>query len=261
VADAPTAQFVDVTELVGEEISREQLERLCHRYYWASQFCEGRDVLEVACGSGPGLRYLAAKARSIKAGDYSPEVLARAKAHIGNDIKLRVFDAQDIPFPDKSFDVVILFEALYYIPSAERFVAEAWRILRPGGFLLIVNSNKDLYDFNPSPFSTIYHGVVELRRLIEAAGFKPSFFGYLAVDQVSFCQRILRPVKKVAVMLNLIPKTMAGKRVLKRLVFGRATQMPNAIADGMAAYTEPVLIPDNAPDRLHKIIYCAAKKG
>lgn len=261
MGDAPTAQFVDVTELVGEEISREQLERLCHRYYWASQFCEGRDVLEVACGSGPGLRYLAAKARSIKAGDYSPEVLARAKAHIGNDIELRVFDAQDIPFPDKSFDVVILFEALYYIPSAERFVAEAWRILRPGGFLLIVNSNKDLYDFNPSPFSTVYHGVVELRRLIEAAGFKPSFFGYLAVDQVSFRQRILRPIKKIAVMLNLIPRTMAGKKLLKRLVFGRATQMPHAVADGMAPYSEPVIIPNNTPDRLHKIIYCAAKKG
>ena len=254
-----TASFLDVTELAGEEISLEQLERLCHRYYWAARYCAGRDVLEVACGAGPGLRYLAGKARSLKAGDFSPEVLARAKAHIGNDIELRVFDAQDIPFPNKSFDIVILFEALYYIPSAERFVAEAWRILRPGGILLISNSNKDLYDFNPSSFSTVYHGVVELRRLLEAAGFMPSFFGYLAVDQVSFRQRILRPVKKAAVALNLMPKTMAGKKLLKRLVFGEMVRMPETISEGMASYSEPEPISANLPDRTHKIVYCAAK--
>jgi len=90
-------QYLDITELAGEEITQEQLERLCHRYYWAGEYCDGRDVLEVACGSGPGLRYLAAKARSLKAGDYSPAVLARAKAHIGDDVDLRVFDAQHMP--------------------------------------------------------------------------------------------------------------------------------------------------------------------
>ena len=253
-----TAQFLDVTELAGVEISNEQLERLCHRYYWAGNYCSGRDVLEVACGAGPGLLYLASKARAVTAGDYSPEVLARAKAPGG--VELRVFDAQNIPFADGSFDVVIIFEALYYVPSAAKFVAEAARILRPGGFLLIANANKDLYDFNPSPHSVVYHGVIELRDLLQPAGLDPTFFGYLRVDQVSLRQRILRPIKAMAVALNLMPKTMAGKKLLKRLVFGATIKMPASIEEGMAPATPPDPIMADVPNRVHKVIYCAARK-
>ncbi|QWG14884.1 class I SAM-dependent methyltransferase [Bradyrhizobium sediminis] len=259
MSDTATEHFLKVTELPGEEVSQEQLERLCHRYYWAAEYVRGRDVLEVACGAGPGLRYLAGRARSLKAGDFSPEVLARAQRHIGADVELRVFDAQDIPYPDASVDTVIIFEALYYVPSAEKFIAEAKRVLRPGGVLLISNANKDLYDFNPSPHSTVYHGVVELRQLLEQAGFKPAFFGYLKVDQVSLRQRILRPIKKIAVDLNLMPKTMAGKKLLKRLVFGQMVPMPDTVTEGLVSYAPPEPIEASAPDHIHKVFYCAAR--
>jgi hypothetical protein len=133
--------------------------------------------------------------------------------------------------------------------------------LRPGGKLLIAIANKDLYDFNPSPFSFVYHGVVELRDLLRSAGFAPAFFGYLRVDDVSLRQRLLRPVKGLAVRFNLMPKTMSGKKLLKRLVFGRMTTMPESIAAGMTAYSPPDPIPADAPDRAHKVIYCAAERS
>lgn len=258
MAAQSTDYFLNVTELPGEEISQEQLERLCHRYYWSVDYIRDRDVLEVACGGGPGLRYLAERARSLKAGDYSPEVLARAQRHVGGDVELRVFDAQAMPYPDASFDAVIIFEALYYVPSAARFLAEAKRVLRPGGALLISNANRDLYDFNPSPHSTVYHGVVELRQLLEGAGFKPVFFGYLKVDQVSLRQRVLRPIKKIAVDFNLMPKTMAGKKLLKRLVFGQMVPMPDTIVADLVSYKPPEPIGATSPDRIHKVFYCAA---
>ena len=255
----PTASFLMVTELAGQEMSGEQFTRLCHRYMWAGTYCTERDVLEVACGAGVGLSYLAGKARSLAAGDYSPEVLERTQAIHGDlGIDLRTFDAQAMPFDDASYDVVIICEALYYVPDASKLVAEAKRVLRPGGTLLIVNSNKDLYDFNPSPFSTTYHGVTELSALLRGHAFAPSFFGYLAVDAVSLRQRILRPVKRLAVALNLMPKTMKGKAFLKRLVFGQMTTMPTDIRDGMIDYEPPAAIPADQPDRRHKIIYCAA---
>ena len=50
-----TAEFINVTEIDGQLISQEQLMRTCHRYHWAAQYCEGKDVLEVACGAGQGL--------------------------------------------------------------------------------------------------------------------------------------------------------------------------------------------------------------
>ena len=62
-------------------------------------------------------------------------------------IRLRQFDAQDMPFEDKSKDVIIMFEAIYYIPDAERFVRECERVLPSGGKVLIATANKDLYDF------------------------------------------------------------------------------------------------------------------
>lgn len=260
MSDTATEHFLKVTELPGEEISQEQLERLCHRYYWAAEYVRDRDVLEVACGAGPGLRYLVERAQSVKAGDFSPEVLARAQRHVGTDVELRVFDAQDMPYPDASFDTVIIFEALYYVPSAEKFLAEAKRVLRPGGLLLISSANRDLYDFNPSPHSTVYHGVVELRQLLKRAGFNPAFFGYLKVDQVSLRQRILRPIKKIAVELNLMPKTMSGKKILKRLVFGRMVAMPDTVVEGLVTYAPPKPIAASEPDRVHKVVYCAAKR-
>lgn len=259
MAAESTEYFLNVTELPGEEISQEQLDRLCHRYYWAADYIRDHDVLEVACGGGPGLRYMSGRARSLKAGDCSPEVLARAQRHVGNDVELRVFDAQDMPYPDASFDAVIIFEALYYVPSADKFLAESRRVLRPGGVLLISNANKDLYDFNASPHSTVYHGVVELRQALDAAGFQPEFFGYLKVDQVSLRQRILRPIKKIAVDFNLMPKTMAGKKLLKRLVFGQMVPMPDSVEAGLVSYRPPDVIAATGPDRYHKVIYCAAR--
>ena len=150
-----------ITELADDEITYEQLDRLCNRYYWAAEYCAGKDVIEAACGSGPGLGYLLQRSRSVRAGDFSSDILEIARRHYDDRLDLQRFDAQDMPFEDQSADVVILFEALYYMPSADRFVDECQRVLRPGGQVLIATANKDLYDFNPSPHSHVYYGVAE----------------------------------------------------------------------------------------------------
>jgi SAM-dependent methyltransferase len=259
-AESSRSHFLQVTEIAGEPISQRQLELLCHRYYWASQYCANRDVLEVACGSAPGVNYLAEVSSSVTAGDYSPEVLARGLPHVNARVRMTVFNAEALPYPAGTFDVVLIFEALYYIPNADRFVAEARRVLRPGGMLLIANANKDLYDFNPSPFSFVYHGVAELRELLVNGGFEPRFYGNHRLDRASLRQRLLRPVKKVAVQFNLMPKTMAGKVWLKKLVFGEMVAMPDSIDAGMASFPKVDELPADRPDRAHAVIYCAAKR-
>lgn len=59
-----STDFLDVTELRGSAISAEQLDRLINRYTWAATYCQGKDVIEVACGAGPGLGLLADVPRS-----------------------------------------------------------------------------------------------------------------------------------------------------------------------------------------------------
>ena len=99
----------------GDDVSRAQVERLCHRYYWAGTHRAGKDVLEVACGTGPGLGYLASKARSVQAGDITEALVARCNEHYGGRVPVSVMDAARLPQADRSLDVVILFEAIFII--------------------------------------------------------------------------------------------------------------------------------------------------
>ena len=250
--------FEAVTELAGEEISSEQLFRVCNRYYWAAQYCKGREVFEVACGTGPGLGYLAEIAKSVVAADISQPIVDRARAHYGDRLDILCLDATDTGLPAASFDVILMFEALYYMPHPEKFVAECRRLLRPGGTVLVSNANKDLFDFNPSPYSHIYHGVVELGRLFADHGFETEFFGSTPVETTSLRQRILRPIKAAFVRFNLMPRTMAGKKLLKRLVFGQPVPMPAEITGAMVPRETPAQLASGKPDRGHKVIYCKA---
>lgn len=253
--------YVSVTEISGDEVSREQVGRLCNRYYWASQFCKGKDVVEAACGSGQALGYLQKICRSFEAGDFSEDIMSIARRHYGDRIELTQFNAQNMPFADNSKDVVLLFEAIYYLPDVDEFIRECFRVLRPSGKVLIATANKDLYDFNPSPHSYKYYGVVELRELFFKYGFKTDFFGDTPVDRLSIRQKILRPVKKSVVSLGLMPKSMAGKKILKKLVFGNLIEMPAEIDEDTARYVEPYRLDANKPDTRHKVIYCAATLG
>lgn len=249
-----------VTEVSGEEVTPAQIDRLAQRYYWAGDLSRGRDVLEVACGAGQGLGHLASVARSIRAGDITPSLVARASAHYGARVPLSIMDAQNLPFEDSSLDVVILFEAIYYLASADRFIAEANRVLRPGGQILIATANKDLFDFNPSPFSVKYFGVTELYELLRKCGFTAAFLGGSPVSTDGLKQRIVRSMKRTAVALRLIPRSMSGKRLLKRLVFGKLMTMPAELHAGMP-YTAPVPLSPTVPDAMHQVIYCVATKA
>ncbi len=255
-----TAGFLNVTEIEGQRISQEQLDRMCHRYHWAADLSSGQDVLEVACGAGQGLEILRRKAGSLTAGDYSPEVLAVARRHFADSVPLSVFGAEEMPFPAESFDCVLLFEALYYINPPEAFFAEAARVLRKGGTLLITTANKDLYDFHPSPFAHRYLGVKELSHELGVAGFSSDMWGYLDTSKVSLRQRVLRPAKAAASRLGLMPKTMHGKEWLKKLFFGSMATMPSSLADIPFDYSPPRPLAANTEDKVHKVIYCRATK-
>lgn len=260
------ADYTTATEMAGEDISVEALCRVMDRYCWAGDFVDGMDTIEVGCGTGPGLGYLLGRAKTLRAGDVSWEMLRRVLDHYGERVDVRQMHAEEMPFADNSADVVIVFEALYFLLSAERFIAECWRVLRPGGVVLVSNPNKDLYDFNPSAYSSVYHGVVELADIFGAQGFRTQFWGSTPLASVGIKQKLLRPVKKIAVSLDMIPQTMAGKRFLKRLIFGRLVAMPAEITDSMLSdMKERILsvvcrtqLSEVAPCRDFKVIYCAA---
>lgn len=250
--------YTQFTEVAGEEVSQEQVDRMVHRYAWAKSRCIGKDVLEVACGTGQGLGYLAKHANSICAGDISPELVKIAKGIYKDVVQIREIDAHNLPFENSSLDIIILFEAIYYLSSPPTFAQECARVLRPSGKVLIATANKDLYDFNPSLHTYAYFGGVELPSLFSQAGFSVRLFGDTPIKAVPLRQKILRPIKRLAVSLNLIPKTMNGKRLLKRLVFGSMVSMPAKLEIPDDFVYLPTEIPIGVPDRMHKVLLCEA---
>jgi ubiquinone/menaquinone biosynthesis C-methylase UbiE len=73
--------------------------------------------------------------------DLSPQMLDLARPHAGDRLKLEVADARHLPFSDSSFDYVLAIDLLPHIPIPEELIAEARRVLRPGGSLIIDCTN------------------------------------------------------------------------------------------------------------------------
>src|SRR6266508_1370417 len=101
VNKAPT-NFLEVTEVAGDGVSREQIDRMVRRYAWAGTYCRGKDVIEVGSGSGQGLGFLREVARSVVAGDVSPELVAIARRTYGDSFPLVEMDAHHLPFEDRT---------------------------------------------------------------------------------------------------------------------------------------------------------------
>jgi SAM-dependent methyltransferase len=254
-------EFISVTERGGEQVSQAQVDRFMQRYIWAGEIAFGKNVLELACGTGPGLGHLNKKALHLVAADISNEVIAAAREHYGQRIDLRQLDACNTGLDAKTFDVVILFEAIYYLPDVDDFLMEVTRLLRPGGQLLLATANKDLYDFNPSPFSNRYFNPPELSLLLRSHGFDYEFFGGSPVRASGLKNRILRAAKRFAARNRLIPGSMNSKRLLKRIVFGPLVTMPVELDATSANYTAPEPISADKPDTVHQVLYCIATRS
>lgn len=226
------------------------------RYKWAGDMASGRDVLEAACGPGRGLGYLAARARSVVGGDITPALIEAANAHYRGAPLAIVMDAQKLPFEDGSFDMVLLFEAFYYLPEPGAFLAAARRVLRPGGVLLISCPNPQWADFNPSPFSLRYHTADELTASLTRAGFEVDVrAGFSTAPRGSF-GRARSALRRVAVSLGVVPKSMKGKALLKRMFYGSLAELGPEIDASVPAGEMFPVVPGAVTN--YKMLYARA---
>ena len=98
---------------------------------------KAKTVLELATGTGLIAKHIVNAAAHIEATDASAEMIAKAKRD-NQSAKLH-FSVQDmfrLPYADKSFDVVIVSNALHIVPQPEKALAEIHRVLRDDGVLI-----------------------------------------------------------------------------------------------------------------------------
>lgn len=251
--------YTTVTEAVGTPVTREALSMVYTRYRYAAEYAAGKDVLEIACGSGQGTAYLARRARKIVGGDYTAALLrAACQVHRGR-FPLLQLDAHALPVRAASVDVVLLYEAIYYLDEPERFLGECRRVLRDQGVLLICSVNKEWPDFNPSPYSVRYFTACELGDLLRTHGFCVDLRGAFPVTKPSPRAAIVSLLKRTAVALHLVPRTMKGKALLKRLFLGALVPLPPELTDGLAEYCAPVPISGSGRVSDFKVLFAVGR--
>ncbi|NEO84537.1 MAG: methyltransferase domain-containing protein [Spirulina sp. SIO3F2] len=104
---------------------------------------QAEHILDVGCGIGGSTLYLARKYHCLATGiTLSPIQAGRAKerafeADLAGRVQFQVADALAMPFADESFDVVWSLESGEHMPDKRQFLAECYRVLKPGGLMIL----------------------------------------------------------------------------------------------------------------------------
>lgn len=262
------ANFISETEMPGTKASRDQLQIICHRYYFASKFVSEKEVLEVGCGPGLGLGYLSRNAKRVVGGDITENSLKCAHEHyMGRDrIELVSMDAHKLPFRDGCFDVVVAVAAIIYL-DLHSFFDECQRILKRGGILILNTPNKDIPGFRRSALSYKYYSAPELFALLGKYHFDAELFGAFPIPTGLPRQkfRALRSYMTVRVRkaLELMPKGREIGDFLSNRIHHRTVLKEEIADDDMRilrilenVQLEP--LPCNFPDFRHRILYVIA---
>jgi SAM-dependent methyltransferase len=99
----------------------------------------GADVLDVGCGDGFHVPVFAAEAASVVGVEPHTPLVARARARLGDRARVLEARAEALPLPDASVDLVHARTAYFFGKGCEPGLAEAQRVLRPGGAIAIVD--------------------------------------------------------------------------------------------------------------------------
>jgi ubiquinone/menaquinone biosynthesis C-methylase UbiE/biotin operon repressor len=134
------------------------------------------DVADLGAGEGTLSQLLAKNARSVIAVDIS-ERMVEVGTQLAKDhpnLEYRLGDIEEPPIEDGSIDLAIFSQALHHANSPQRAVQSAYRILRPGGRIAILDLLAHSFEQARELYADLWLGFseVELLRLLEQAGFK-----------------------------------------------------------------------------------------
>jgi ArsR family transcriptional regulator len=132
------------------------------------------DVLDAGSGDGAIASLLAPRSRSVTCLDHSPKVLQAARKRLAGlpNVAFAPGDLHQLPFANARFDQVLLLNVLTYAKDPAQAVAEAARVLRPGGDLVITTLAAHEHSELGAHYGHVHNGfrTQNLRGCLTAAG-------------------------------------------------------------------------------------------
>jgi len=254
-------RFEEVTEAAGTRVTGEGADMLYSRYQYAAELGQDQHVLEIGCGVGQGFGLVGSRAARLVGGDYTLSLLQRERQHYGERYPAVQLTAESLPFADSTFDLVLFFEASYYVSDMELAFDEVRRVLAGDGVAVFVNANPERSDFIKSLHSTHYHTADEFRVALGRRGFAVSVEGAFPVATTGISGFVIYHLRRIFERAGVIPKTLSGRAVLKQLMHRRLVRLPPELpqAFGTTAPAPRVGL-SSGPARGFKVIYVTARK-
>jgi ArsR family transcriptional regulator len=135
-------------------------------------------IADLGAGEGTFSQLLARRAKKVIAVDNSEKMVeygaALARKHRVKNLEYRQGDIENVPIRKASVDVAFFSQALHHARHPQRAVAEAWRILKPGGRIVVLDLMRHTYEQARELYADLWLGFteVEVGRFLRQAGFR-----------------------------------------------------------------------------------------
>lgn len=143
-------------------------------------------VADLGCGTGQTSELIAPFARQLIAVDDSPAMISAARKRLASfdNVAVRQGSLEDLPIEDASLDVALMFLVLHYVVEPEIAIAEAGRVLKPGGRLIIVDMTPHDREELVHEMGHVWRGFSEqqIGELLHTAGFPAGRYHLLPAD-------------------------------------------------------------------------------
>jgi ubiquinone/menaquinone biosynthesis C-methylase UbiE len=135
-------------------------------------------IADLGAGEGTFSQLLAQRAERVIAVDNSEKMVEfgseLARTHGIANLEYRLGDLEAVPIEEAGVDVAFLSQALHHAPHPERAIAEAWRILKPGGRILVLDLLRHHFEEAREMYADLWLGFteIEIERYLVGAGFR-----------------------------------------------------------------------------------------